>query len=259
MTDDIHKSEVEEQCEWRGWADWLGVVSVWNRTTLLAFLEDLRPHLEQLEEKELYAIIAQSGAMPALRGAFDKDRPGRLIQDLKENEGREIEEAIRAASEEQIEDAALSGEETSEEEVLGKVEKADAPPEDFLQGEDEPEAMVEGDALPSLATPEGLRAVDAMAELHYGLDDETAEFLVRNRVAALWSAYITHGPAPVQEALAGEGGHYFGLIRTRFQEELEAVESLPIPAGWSFRPQEWAPMSLPHPRTLCSAARLTRS
>src|SRR5215212_10716394 len=134
MAEDIH-NEVEEQGEWRGWADWLGVVNRWDRTTLLAFLEDLRPHLEHLEEKELYAIIAQSGAMPALRGAFDKDRPGRLIQDLKENEGRKIEEAIRAASEEQIEDAALSGEETSEEEVLGKVEKADAPPEDFLQGE----------------------------------------------------------------------------------------------------------------------------
>jgi hypothetical protein len=212
------------------------VVSRWTRTNLLAFLEDLRPHLEHLEEKELYAIIAQSGAMPALRGAFDKERPGRLIQDLKENDGREIEEAIRAASEEQIEDAALSGEEASEEEVFGKVSGATAPPEEFLQGEDEPEAVVEGGYLPSLATPEGLRAVDAMAELHYGLDDETAEFLVRNRVAALWSAYITHGPAPVEEALAGEGGHYFGLIRTRFQEELRAVESLPIPAGWSFRP-----------------------
>src|SRR5215217_9249040 len=101
----------EEQGVWRGWADWLGIVNQWNRTALLAFLKDLRPHLEHLEEKELYAIIAQSGAMPALRGAFDKEHPGRLIQDLKENEGREIEEVIRRASEEEIEDAALSGEE----------------------------------------------------------------------------------------------------------------------------------------------------
>ena len=44
--------------EWRGWADWLGVVNKWGRDTLLAFLEDLRPHLPHLEEKELYAIIS---------------------------------------------------------------------------------------------------------------------------------------------------------------------------------------------------------
>jgi len=241
---------VQEGGEWRGWADWLGVVNVWNRQNLLAFLEDLRPHLESLEEKELYAIIAQSGAMPALRGAFDKERPGRLIQDLKENEGRGVEAAIRRASEEQIEDAALSGEETKEEEVLGKVQKADAPPEEFLRGEDEPEAVEEAAALPSLATPEGLRAVDTLDALHYGLDDETASFLVRNRVAALWNAYITHGPAPVREALSEEGGAYFSLIRSTFKGELEAVESLPIPAGWSFRPPGVGPGEPPTPPNL---------
>ena len=250
---------VQEGGEWRGWADWLGVVNVWNRQTLLAFLEDLRPHLESLEEKELYAIIAQSGAMPALRGAFDKERPGRLIQDLKENEGREIEEAIRRASEEEIEDAALSGEEPKEEEVLGKVEKADAPPEDYLRGEDEPEAVLDSGALPTLATPDGLRAVDDIAALHYGLDDETAEFLVRNRVAALWNAYITHGPAPVQEALGGEGSHYFGLSAPASKERLRRSRACPFPRAGPLGPLVWAPMSHPLRQTLCSGARPTRS
>jgi hypothetical protein len=60
--------------------------------------------------------------------------------------------------------------------------------------------------------------------------------LVRNRVAALWAAYIDHGPGPVEGALSGEGGHYFELIRSRFWGELRSVEELPIPAGWSFRP-----------------------
>ena len=224
----------EEQGVWRGWADWLGIVNQWNRNALIAFLEDLRPHLESLEEKELYAIIAQSGAMPALRGAFDKERPGRLIQDLKENDGREIEAAILGTTEEELEEAALSGEEATEEETLGlgRVESEISPPEEYLEDGEVPQE----DALPSLATSEGLRAVDALSELHYGLDDETATFLVRNRVAALWDAYINSGAAPVEDALSGEGGHYFGLIRARFYEELRAVQNLPIPAGWSFRP-----------------------
>jgi hypothetical protein len=227
--------DTEEQGEWRGWADWLGVVNVWNRQTLLAFLEDLRPHLGSLEEKELYAIIAQSGAMPALRGALDKERPGRLIQDLKENDGREVEAAILETSEEEIEEAALSGVETTEEKALGLngVEDEVAPPEEYLEGE---EVSEEG-ALPSLATPAGLRAVDALSEPHHGLDDETANFLVRNRVAALWDAYMDEKGKEVEEALSGEGGHYFGLIRSTFRGELEAVQNLPVPAGWSFRPK----------------------
>ena len=225
------------QGEWRGWADWLGVVNRWDRPTLLAFLEDLRPHLKHLEEKELYAIISQSGAMPALRGAFDRERPSRLIQDLKENEGRGVEEAITGTSEAKLEEAALSGEETSEEEALGKVPETAVPPQEYLADESKTQTLVaEEGGLPELVTPEGLRAVDDLMALHYGLDDEMANFLVRNRIAALWNAYINADSGHMEEALAGEGGHYFRLIRSHFHEELWAVENLTVPAGWSFRP-----------------------
>ena len=223
--------------EFRGLGDWIGIINIWKRPALLAFLEDLRPHLERLEEAELYAIIAQSGAMRAFRIAFDgvdSPAPGGVIQDLKGNDGRGVEEAIKGISEEELQEAALPGGETPEE-VLGPemltetLAEEDAPPEEYLTGEN-------GGGLPELATPEGLRIVDELAALHYGLDDEAADFLVRNRVAALWSAYINEGPATAEAALAGEGGHYFGLIRSRFWEELRSVEELPIPGGWSFRP-----------------------
>src|SRR5215218_468321 len=48
--------------EWRGMADWLGYKPLWNRHTLLAFLEDLRPRLKDLEETELYLILQQGEA-----------------------------------------------------------------------------------------------------------------------------------------------------------------------------------------------------
>jgi hypothetical protein len=233
MTDNTNINTEEQDGEWRGWADWLGVVNVWNRETLLAFLEDLRPHLEHLEEKELYAIIAQSGAMPGLAQAFGRDKPGKLIQDLKENEGRGVEEAIRGASEEELEEAELSGVEYDIE-ALGIVDDESTPPEEYLEHEEQSHIESENGGLPLLITREGLRAIDDLAELHYGLDDEVAEYLVGNRVAALWTAHIDN--KPVDELLAGEGGHYFGLIRSRFYGELEAVENLPVPAGWAFRP-----------------------
>jgi hypothetical protein len=89
---------VEEQGEWRGWADWLGVVSQWNRATLLAFLEDLRPRLGDLEETELYLILQQGGAMPGLQKALGKTTAIGVLKDLKENDGRAIEAALETAT-----------------------------------------------------------------------------------------------------------------------------------------------------------------
>jgi len=174
--------------------------------------------------------------MPGLVQALDKDKPGKLIQDLKANEGRGVEEALKKATEGELEEAALSGVEYGKD-GLEVVPESIAPPEEYLEHEEKkPHVGHEEGGLPTLITGEGLRAVDDLAVLHYGLDDETAEYLVQNRVAALWNAYINDGPGPVEEALAGEGGHYFGLIRSRFYGQLRAVENLPVPAGWAFRP-----------------------
>lgn len=171
--------------------------------------------------------------MPGLAHAFGRDKPGKLIQDLKENEGRGVEEAIRDASEETLEEAELSGVEYDIE-ALGVVDDENTPPEEYLEHEEQSHIESKDGGLPSLITKEGLRAIDDLAELHYGLDDETAEYLVDNRVAALWTAYIDN--KPVDDLLAGEGGHYFGMICSRFYGELEAVENLHVPAGWAFRP-----------------------
>jgi len=236
-TDKHNDTQADYDGGWRGTADWLGVVNQWNRPALLAFLEDLRPHLPHLQEKELYAIISQSGAMPGFRKAFDKEGIGNLIRDLKENEGRGIEEALGRTSDEELDDAALT-----DEVVIDTVPAEGAPPEAVIQATTPEPSTEPGEpsGLPELATAKGLRAVDDLAELHYGLDDETAEFLVSNRVAALWDAYINATDPPsralVDEALAGEGGYYFETIRSRFRGEREAVQKIPVPAGWAFRP-----------------------
>jgi hypothetical protein len=61
-----------------------------------------------------------------------------------------------------------------------------------------------------------------------------AEYLVANRVALLWENHINNESAAVADALAGEGGHYFSLIRSRFYAELEGVQSLKVPEEWAF-------------------------
>jgi hypothetical protein len=228
MTENIDV-DTEEQGEWRGWADWLGVVSQWSRLTLLAFLEDLRPRLGELEETELYLILQQGGAMPALQKALGKSTALGVLKDLKENDGRAIEAALEAVADEEILEDFVEGvarKKSSDDEVL-----EEHTPEDEELSED----LLEAGGLAALATPEALRLVDDLAGLHYGLDDETAQYLVDNRVAALWEAYTNTGEAALG-ALEGDGGHYFELIRGRFNAELEGAKNLVIPAGWAFRP-----------------------
>ena len=77
--------------------------------------------------------------------------------------------------------------------------------------------------------------MDSLAELPYGPDDETAEYLVDNRVSALWERYINEGREVVNELLAEDGGHWFTEIKIRFLTEMDGVEDLVVPEGWSFK------------------------
>ena len=202
---------------WRGIPDFLGYTpNAWNRSTLLALLEDLRPQLPYPEERELYAILQQGGAMPALVRKFGKGSPLAVLKDLKEHDGRGIEETLEEVEEDEpldaeVEDESLDTIDTDTPEVIEK---------------DTPEPN-----LPTLVTGGALRAVDNLATPPGGLDDETAEYLIANRVAALWEAAINGREEEIPAALAGDGGHYYQLIRERFETERAEVAALPIPEG----------------------------
>jgi hypothetical protein len=199
--------------QWEGWADWLGTVNKWNRNALLALLEDLRPQLQALSEAELYTILQQGGAMRKIRKHFDDGSPLTVLRDLQENEGAGIEEMLRAAvveAEEAEDDTTLAASD-------GVVDKFD-------------DELYFGGGLLTLASREALRVVDELAALPYGLDAEAAQYLVDNRVAALWERYTRDGSVDLE----GEGGYYFNLIRNTFQAELEGARSIQVPEGWAF-------------------------
>jgi hypothetical protein len=80
-----YPSMTQNTKQWRGWSDWLGAVSQWDRETLLTFLEDLRPRLKDLSETELHMMLQQAGAMPALKKALPDSSGLGVIRDLKEN------------------------------------------------------------------------------------------------------------------------------------------------------------------------------
>ena len=203
--------------------------------------------LPYLEESELYTILQQGGALPTLRVALEKEGSSlkQGLRDLKFNEGRGLERAVRGTSDEEI--AAHQEGESADESVAYKSnpdtlqasrifesesEGIDGPHTDSAAPDGVPDSQTR-DPLPTLATEESLRVIDSLAKLPYGLDDEVAEYLVANRVSALWEVYINEGRGRVDEILSDDGGLWFKEIKTRFVSEVEAVENLVVPEGWS--------------------------
>lgn len=239
--------------EFKGMGDWLGVINIWNRNALLALLHDLRPRLNQLEERELYIILQQGGVLTGLRKALKGASPMRVLKDLKDNNGKELEWALRGIIDEEItalEDDALSREtipEVGDLETLDVArifERTDDDTADLqtpsLISNDTPLTDVDKQ-LPALPTKESLRVIDLLQDLSCGLDDEAAEYLIANRVSTLWECYIGEGKATVDDLLSGNGGYWFSEIKSRFLSEVKDVEGLVIPEGWSFTASDGKP------------------
>jgi hypothetical protein len=210
---------------WNGWADWLGGVNAWTKTALVALLADLRKNLDVLEDRELYIILQQAGALPALRGVFGGASPMAVLREIREDgaerriaEGTPADGAAESAPD-------LRTDEAIEEETL---------PELLSASVTEPGERAASAQLPVLATMESLHVVDALATLVCGLDDEAAEYLVSNRITALWERYISESDAVVEELREATGGKWFNEIRDRFLDQVDSVNRLPIPAGWAF-------------------------
>jgi 3-mercaptopyruvate sulfurtransferase SseA len=212
---------------WQGWGDWLGVINRWTKTALLVFLNSLRPNLPHLSESELYVLLQQGGQVPALRAALGGASVTDVLRDLKNNEGRSVQRAITEASGEEI---ATRAEQYLDADLIPTQDDGALVSTDVGFAQTPQQAAV----LPLLETPDDLRVIDELGSFHYGLDEEAAEYLVMNRVVRLWERYINEGRAGVNDLLAGDGGRWFREIKARFLAEVDGVERLEIPSGWSF-------------------------
>jgi hypothetical protein len=89
------KPEQVYRSEYKGMKDWLGVVDKWNSDTLLTFLHDLQPQLDNLTKKDLVHILQRNDTLNPLRKVLGGATPMRVLKDLMKNGGRELERALR--------------------------------------------------------------------------------------------------------------------------------------------------------------------
>ena len=225
------------QGQYRGMADWLGAFNTWQKAAMLALLEDLRPHLVDLEERELYIILQQAGALPALRLALGGVSPLQVLRDLVECNGEGIERALRMR---EADDLVAGANADQAEELLTDSDLAELDSAHFFDSDG---SLDQGEPPAVPATRSSLDVLDALTRQGSAwLGDEAAEYLIGNRVNLLWERYMSEGREVVEAVQKSEGGVFFSEIRRRFLAEVCEMEALSLPHGWSFRDATGTPV-----------------
>ncbi|MCL5611103.1 MAG: hypothetical protein M1485_00890, partial [Chloroflexi bacterium] len=204
---------------WRGWGDWLGNFSQWNKYTILNFLNGIKSILPVLQPAELYAIMKQNGMVIASKNSANTNAS--LIKSIRDlcsspNPESDFEKLIA-----EIERENQLLDEDIEEEPIAEVDVVET-----AGAED----------LPALRSMQALKAVDELVQAGITSDEETIEFLVANRVSGLWQDTLNNGGTIGLDTLRNEkGGVYFETIRSRFLSQYDGAQSLAIPRGYDFR------------------------
>lgn len=200
-------SEVYGQAYYEAGGDtwWLGRLGAftrqWSSNALIAYLRDIHSQIDHLDPSELYHILNEAGAFPAIMAFSGAKAPMAALKALAAMSIGEMEEQIRRKG-----DAGYK---------KTNVDALKDAPEDR-------------DTISS----EYIRALD---ELHH-ISGETLTVMVERRVNQLWALAVrARSPQPALALLKGKGGRYFNEIKRRFKTEYTEVSKLVVPEGYAFR------------------------
>jgi superfamily II DNA or RNA helicase len=199
----IYNDEFNENGGWPGFLGTIGNVGRWTSNALSAYIKEMLPELKHFPKEDLFQILNQAGAFPAIMKAFDVPTVEAALKQLRELSGEEIMEKIKKVSDEGF----------TKETIEGK---------DYVDSEDVDEPELSDFMLHSLD--------------NLGLVDETTKDAIAERfIHKLWhKAVIDKDPNPTFNLINGDGGKYFSRIKERFTSEYEKVSNLKVPKGWSF-------------------------
>ncbi|PZS09879.1 MAG: hypothetical protein DLM70_01105 [Chloroflexi bacterium] len=218
---------------WRGWADWLGAASKWNRNAIVAFLEDLIPELPGLDPADLYAIMRRNGLVTASTRATNTNRDmiGRIVALASSLTPEQGIEAILDDLEVAASDAALVDDPRSPATWEAGIDDVT----DLIVPPHEPRET----SLPSLDTSAILRAMDRIKVLCPSADEEAVEYFVSKAVSKLWRNVLASGSIDSVETVKGYvAGEYARIVQARFLAQFEDAQNVAIPPGYRFAPDE---------------------
>ena len=212
---------------WIGWSDFLGVINRWNHLSIGAFLDSMKPVVEELDELELYLILSRNGMLKRGGSLYGSKVLRKLTQIRTAVDIERQKDILSKQLAEDMEDDAEESEPAGSDSQQGSlVADLDATDTDECNCSE----------IRVLKTLDDLKAVDRVVEARITDDQEIIEFMVQNRVAALWHALMDGRIKPdIEDVRSLAGGVHLQEIRDRFLAEFDAVYNLPLPEGYAFR------------------------
>lgn len=193
---------------WIGWGDFLGFHSRWTHHGIVSFLESLKPVIASLSEFDLYLILSRNGMLRRdARLRFTKLL--KSLSKLRRPEDIDAQKQMLANELSQDSNGAVQG------------------------GPKDVDANDDVSSLSPLAVLKDLKVIDHVTAAHITDDPEVLDFMIRERVEALWKMAMEEGVDAARSSLPPDQGHYARLVRETFETELKGALSIAIPDGFS--------------------------
>lgn len=221
----IHPKGAYNDQGWDGWPDFLGYYSRWNRLSIVAFLNSLKPVIADLSELDLYWILSKNGMLHRRLGL----RGDKILRGLSKLKTPEAIEAAKEQFASEIETAESGDEGGLESETINGAAITDFAGIDPSSMDLGPESMLrQFKLLKSLST------LDQLVEARITDDPEIIEEIINGRVNQLWQLAMDDEVSVITQVKELQGGPYLGEVQKRFLLEYEQVMRIALPPGYVF-------------------------
>jgi len=210
---------------WIGINDWLGVVNLWTKGSILSFLKGLVPILPSLDPAELFCIMRQNGMLRVMGGNFSykylNDVIGLITAENPELEAEKVLAKIEGNLPDIIDNSVDLDSSDGGESELSEIS---------LEG------AVDDEKLPDIDCTKILNAIDSIKELYITDDEEAVEFLVSKAVSKIWKLALRDEENFRENLIADyPAGEYSKQVAERFLAQFHGAQGLMIPQGYDFK------------------------
>lgn len=217
------------QDEWLGWGDWLGIVSVWNKFAILAFVKSLLPLLHQMSPDELYSIMKHNKLIDASKNMASKCAP--LLKEIV----KLAHSSNKADAAQKIADCVLNHLETDDAQVMAVNEHS----YNQLEMNQDIDNYSEDKRLPELKIKERLSSFDRkIINLVNNPDESIIEYLIAKEIANYWKQILSMSQAEQKKTIemikSFKDGVYSAIVKERFIQQYDGACALETPKGYAF-------------------------
>ena len=215
---------------WNVWADYLGVVNVWNNTAILSFVKSM--DINTLTSTELYVLMTENGLLDRVN-RLEKNHPlAKMVSAINANEQIDqdalITELENTGSDDLLDDDGIQ-EDESDDEITATTDLSDI--ENVADKPKELKTLKQSVIFSSL---DGVyKSIGQIS------DEETVNFFVNSKVGQCWTNLLDNqvDESTIINDITDEvcNSLFSTTARDRFLTQYDGAKKLKLPKGYQYK------------------------